>query len=140
MYSNKAKYKETADKVMHSLSSSDYRSKIGENHNFLLMHSVGSYPHGNEIDVPLIYADYYFLDVYKRQFECIRNKIINSFLHLFGIKPYTDIITAFFKIKSDLALCRVFQKQQVVFIYKMNHIVFADFDGHMSLFLFPEIQ
>lgn len=70
MYSNKAKYKETADKVMHSLSSSDYRSKIGENHNFLLMHSVGSYPHGNEIDVPLIYADYYFLEALKRKRDC----------------------------------------------------------------------
>lgn len=70
MYSNKAEYKETADKVMHSLSSSDYRSKIGENHNFLLMHSVGSYPHGSEIDVPLIYADYYFLEALKRKRDC----------------------------------------------------------------------
>ncbi len=26
------------------------------------MHSVGSIPHGAEIDVPLNYADYYFLE------------------------------------------------------------------------------
>ena len=30
--------------------------------NFILMHSVGSIPHGAEIDVPLNYADYYFLE------------------------------------------------------------------------------
>lgn len=69
-YSDKAEYKEVADKIMCSLSSSNYRSKIGENHNFLLMHSVGSYPHGNEIDVPLIYADYYFLEALKRKRDC----------------------------------------------------------------------
>lgn len=67
MYSNKVEYKEAADKIIHSLSSSDYRSEVGGNHNFLLMHSVGSYPHGNEIDVPLNYADYYFLEALKRK-------------------------------------------------------------------------
>ena len=30
------------------------------------MHSVGSIPHGTEIDVPLNYADYYFLEALKR--------------------------------------------------------------------------
>ena len=30
--------------------------------NFILMHSVGSIPHGAEIDAPLNYADYYFLE------------------------------------------------------------------------------
>ena len=34
---------------------------------FLLMHSVGSIPHGTEIDVPLNYADYYFLEALKRK-------------------------------------------------------------------------
>ena len=64
-------YKEWADKVMVSLSSKDYRAKLGENNNFLLMHSVGSIPHNSEIDVPLNYADYYFLEalVRKRKLE-----------------------------------------------------------------------
>lgn len=30
------------------------------------MHSVGSIPHGQEIDVPLVYADYYFLEALNR--------------------------------------------------------------------------
>lgn len=64
-------YKETADKILENLSSPAYRAKVGENGNFLLMHSVGSIPHGHEIDVPLNYADYYFLEglIRKRNFE-----------------------------------------------------------------------
>jgi len=53
---------ETADKIMESLGSPAYRAKVGTNGNFILMHSVGSIPHGQEIDVPLNYADYYFLE------------------------------------------------------------------------------
>ncbi len=33
------------------------------------MHSVGSIPHNAEIDVPLNYADYYFLEALKRKKE-----------------------------------------------------------------------
>ena len=55
-------YKETADKIMESLGSPAYRAEVGTNGNFILMHSVGSIPHGAEIDVPLNYADYYFLE------------------------------------------------------------------------------
>lgn len=65
-------YKETADKIIRSLSSDRYRAIVGTNGNFLLMHSVGSIPHHNEIDVPLNYADYYFLEALarKRTLEC----------------------------------------------------------------------
>lgn len=64
-------YKETADKIMESLGSPAYRAKVGTNGNFILMHSVGSIPHGAEIDVPLNYADYYFLEalIRKREME-----------------------------------------------------------------------
>ena len=31
------------------------------------MHSVGSIPHGSNIDVPLNYADYYFLEALIRK-------------------------------------------------------------------------
>jgi len=31
------------------------------------MHSVGSIPHNQEIDVPLNYADYYFLEALLRK-------------------------------------------------------------------------
>ena len=56
-----------ADKIMESLASPAYRAETGTNGNFILMHSVGSIPHGAEIDVPLNYADYYFLEALKRK-------------------------------------------------------------------------
>ena len=60
-------YKEIADKIMESLGSPAYRAEVGTNGNFILMHSVGSIPHGQEIDVPLNYADYYFLEALMRK-------------------------------------------------------------------------
>jgi Glycosyl Hydrolase Family 88 len=60
-------YKGWAEKIMQSLASPAFRARLGENGNFILMHSVGSIPHGNEIDVPLNYADYYFLEALKRK-------------------------------------------------------------------------
>lgn len=56
------KYRKAAIKILKSLLSPAYRAQLGQNGNFVLMHSVGSIPHNNEIDVPLIYADYYFLE------------------------------------------------------------------------------
>jgi unsaturated chondroitin disaccharide hydrolase len=60
-------YKETADKIMASLAGDAYKAIVGTNGNFLLMHSVGSIPHGSEIDVPINYADYYFLEALTRK-------------------------------------------------------------------------
>jgi rhamnogalacturonyl hydrolase YesR len=59
-------YTETAVKMLHSLASPAYRAADGENANFLLAHAVGSIPHKNEIDKPLVYADYYFLEAIAR--------------------------------------------------------------------------
>lgn len=60
-------YKVYADSIMVSLSSPAYRAELGTNGNFILMHSVGSIPHNSEIDVPLNYADYYFIEALKRK-------------------------------------------------------------------------
>jgi rhamnogalacturonyl hydrolase YesR len=62
-------YKGWADKIMKSLGGKKYRAKPGKNGNFILMHSVGSIPHKSEVDVPLNYADYYFLEALKRKME-----------------------------------------------------------------------
>ena len=64
-------YKELADTIVKNLSGPDYKAKVGENGNFILMHSVGSIPHGAEIDVPLNYADYYYEEalIRKRNIE-----------------------------------------------------------------------
>ena len=65
-YSNNGKlYKRKADKIIESLTD-HYRSGIGENHGFILLHSVGSRPGKSEVDVPLTYADYYYLEALLR--------------------------------------------------------------------------
>jgi hypothetical protein len=43
-----------------------YLAKPGENGGFLLKHATGHKPAGKEIDVPLNYADYYFLEAMLR--------------------------------------------------------------------------
>lgn len=63
---------EYADRIMITLSSKQYRAALGTNGNFLLMHSVGSIPHQSEIDVPLNYADYYFLEALKRKRDLMK--------------------------------------------------------------------
>jgi len=66
-YSEKGEhYREAADQILESLWNT-YRSPAGENCGFLLDHSVGSLPGGSEIDVPLNYADYYFLEALVRR-------------------------------------------------------------------------
>lgn len=55
-------YREAAKEIIKSLISKTYKAKLGTNNNFMLKHSVGSIPHKAEIDVPLIYADYYYLE------------------------------------------------------------------------------
>lgn len=63
------KYLDYAEKILKSLSSDAYLAKEGENCGFILMHSTGSLPNGSEIDVPLNYADYYYLEALKRYMD-----------------------------------------------------------------------
>jgi len=58
-------YERDAVTILQSLSSQKYRNNEGKN-GFLLNHNVGNFPGGYDIDVPLNYADYYFLEALKR--------------------------------------------------------------------------
>ena len=65
-YSKKGKeYKSKAGKILVSLTN-DYRSAVGENKGFILLHSTGSKPAKSEIDVPINYADYFYLEALLR--------------------------------------------------------------------------
>ena len=57
---------QTAEKQIRTLAGPEYLASVGTNGNFLLRHSVGNLPGGSEIDVPLPYADYYFLEAINR--------------------------------------------------------------------------
>jgi rhamnogalacturonyl hydrolase YesR len=74
VYSKKGKfYKEKANKIIESLTN-NYRSAIGENRGFILLHSTGSMPSISEVDVPLSYADYYYLEAVLRFKKIKREK------------------------------------------------------------------
>ena len=62
-------YMEYAGKLLKSLSSDGYLAKPGTNRGFVLMHSTGSLPNGSEIDTPLNYADYYYLEALLRYMQ-----------------------------------------------------------------------
>ncbi|HAR39543.1 MAG TPA: glucuronyl hydrolase, partial [Porphyromonadaceae bacterium] len=51
-----------------------YRATLHDDGGFLLLHSAGSKPSNSEVDVPLVYADYYFLEALLRK-EKIENDL-----------------------------------------------------------------
>lgn len=63
------KYSDYAGAILKNLSGPSYLSAKGSNQGYVLMHSTGSLPHGSEIDVPLNYADYYYLEALKRYID-----------------------------------------------------------------------
>ena len=58
---NGEEYRRIADEMMESLTNS-YRSPVGSNRGFILLHSTGSKPSNSEVDVPINYGDYYYLE------------------------------------------------------------------------------
>lgn len=60
-----AYYRSMANKIINSLSTS-YLSEYKANKGFLLTQSTGSFPQNSEVNVPLIYADYYYLEALVR--------------------------------------------------------------------------
>jgi rhamnogalacturonyl hydrolase YesR len=70
---NSAQYKQWADTIIENLTH-HYRAEEGTMFGFLLRHSTGHKPHGYEIDVPLVYADYYFLEALLRKMKIEKNE------------------------------------------------------------------
>ena len=60
------KYLDVAQKMIRTLASDEYLAAEGEAHGFLLKHSTGFRLRNSEVDVPLTYADYYFLEALMR--------------------------------------------------------------------------
>lgn len=56
----------TAEMQLKTLSSPEYLAEPGTNCNFILKHSVGALPGNLEVDVPLTYADYYYVEALVR--------------------------------------------------------------------------
>lgn len=60
------RYYQVAEKILTNLSSPLYFTKPGEYDGFIIKHCVGHKPAKSEIDVPLIYADYYYIEALLR--------------------------------------------------------------------------
>jgi unsaturated chondroitin disaccharide hydrolase len=66
-YSDKGPFfRSEADRILDSIWE-NYRSSEGDNYGFILDHATGHLPNGWEIDVPLNYADYYFMEAQLRR-------------------------------------------------------------------------
>ena len=66
-------YLKSAEIMLRSLTSSAYLANKGENGLFILKHSTGSKPANSEVDVPLSYADYYYIEALVRYLNVIKN-------------------------------------------------------------------
>jgi len=60
-------YYRVASQLLETLSSPAFFSSENNNKGFLLKHSTGSKPQESEVDVPIIYADYYYLEAILRK-------------------------------------------------------------------------
>jgi len=60
------KYYHTAETILKTLSNPEYLASPGTNGGFILKHSTGNKPQNSEVDVPLTYADYYFVEAMLR--------------------------------------------------------------------------
>lgn len=60
-------YLSFANKVLNNLNSSKYLLDDSVNGPFILDHSTGNWPKNDEIDEPIVYADYYFLEALLRK-------------------------------------------------------------------------
>ncbi|WP_286841528.1 MULTISPECIES: glycoside hydrolase family 88 protein [Sphingobacterium] len=59
-------YFNKAEIILKNLSKAPYLAPYGQNGGYILRHSVGALPLNSEIDVPLTYADYYYVEALVR--------------------------------------------------------------------------
>ena len=60
------RYRSNADKIIENLTK-HYRATLKKDNGFLLLHSTGTKPTNTEVDVPIVYADYYFIEALMRR-------------------------------------------------------------------------
>ena len=60
------RYRDVAERMLRTLAGDEYLAAEGEQYGFLLKHSTGFKLRNSEVDAPLTYADYYFLEALMR--------------------------------------------------------------------------
>ena len=61
-----SRYLAVVEKILRTLASDEYLVPEGEDYGFILRHSTGNKNTDSEVDVPLTYADYYFIEALMR--------------------------------------------------------------------------
>lgn len=67
-------YLSTAETILKNLSSPTYRATGNSNGGFIIKHGVGHLPNKTEVDVPLTYGDYYYIEALIRYGQLKKNK------------------------------------------------------------------
>jgi hypothetical protein len=70
---NAAQYLAWADGILLSLENEKYQTDAIP---FFLKHSTGNLPAGSEIDVPIVYADYYYMEALLRRLAIEQNRLV----------------------------------------------------------------
>lgn len=74
-YTNNKDFLAYSNKVLNTLNSTEYILNTTIEAPFILKHSTGNWPKNDEIDVPIVYADYYYLEALLRSKNRIQNEI-----------------------------------------------------------------
>jgi rhamnogalacturonyl hydrolase YesR len=107
-----AKYYEAATIMLNSLSSAPYKAEIGTNGGFILKHSVGNMSSQKEVDAPLSYADYYYVEALQRyekiqaqkSIDILTDRLVEKYIkgkveiysdHLFDLSRLVEMAIAY---------------------------------------------
>jgi unsaturated chondroitin disaccharide hydrolase len=96
-----------AIKQINILSTDTYHAFPGTNNNFILMHSTGNYPGNSEIDTPINYADYYFIESLTRYRRYLNHSPESEFVY--------DENGAAFKMDFDASLTKDIDKDSITY-------------------------
>ncbi len=105
----RARYKTAAREILAALCSPAYLAE-GSNSSGLLLHGVGNRPSGTEVDVSLIYGDYYFLEALLRYRSLVTavpvGPGVGSHLELAFPNPFRNSTSIAFRLSaaSDVEL------------------------------------
>ena len=81
-----------AEKQIKSLSSTNYRAKeVGDNNHFILKHSTGFFKRNSEVDEPLVYADYYYVEALIRYKNLIEGRPVVERTTIYSENPERNI-------------------------------------------------
>ena len=108
-----------ATKILESLSSPNYLSNNGLNSGFVLKHCTGHKPANKEIDVPINYGDYYFIEAltkYQKAKLLTALSIPNDPTFKIFPNPVKSLLSINFKHQNEAKLIRIFDMGGKVFL------------------------